>query len=64
MACHTHWRNQRTDIDGEVDFHQKDSFDNLDRIVKTERYDTTASGNLNDRARFCDTACSDGRYFD
>ena len=40
------WRNRRTDTDGEVDFYQKLYYDNLDRIVKTERYDTTAGGNL------------------
>lgn len=40
------WRNRQTDTDGELDFYQKTYYDNLDRVVKTERYDTTASGNL------------------
>src|SRR4029450_9003391 len=35
-----------TATDGEVDFYQKDYFDNLDRVTKTERYNTTSSGNL------------------
>ena len=34
------FRNRRTVIDGEIDFYQVDYFDNLDRITKTERYDT------------------------
>jgi len=40
------WRNRRTDIDGEVDFYQKAYYNNLDQVVKTERYDATVSGNL------------------
>ncbi|WP_237722460.1 RHS repeat-associated core domain-containing protein [Singulisphaera acidiphila] len=40
------WRNRQTDVDGEVDFYQKQSYDSLDRVTRTDRYDTTASGNL------------------
>jgi len=40
------WRDRRTAIDGESDFYQMDYYDNLNRVIKTERYDTTASGNL------------------
>jgi len=40
------WRNRRTDTDGEIDFYEKTCLDNLDRVTKTERYDTTAGGNL------------------
>jgi YD repeat-containing protein len=40
------WRNRRTDTDGEIDFYEKLYYDNLDRVTKTERYDTTANGNL------------------
>lgn len=40
------FRNRNITTDGEVDFFQKVYFDNLNRVVKTERYDTTALGNL------------------
>lgn len=40
------WRNRRTDTDGEIDFYEKLDYDNLDRVTKTERYDTTVEGNL------------------
>jgi RHS repeat-associated protein len=40
------WRNRRTDTDGEIDFYEKLYYDNLDRVTKTERYDTTSGGNL------------------
>ena len=40
------WRNRRTDTDGEIDSYEKVYPDNLDRVTKTERYDTTANGNL------------------
>jgi RHS repeat-associated protein len=40
------WRDRQVDVDGEVDFFQRSHYDNLDRVVKVERYDTTASGNL------------------
>ena len=36
-------RDRQTDIDGEVDFYQKVYYDNLDRVLHTERYDTTLS---------------------
>ena len=40
------FRNRRTEINGEVDFFQKTYFDNLSRVIKTERYNTTSGGNL------------------
>jgi RHS repeat-associated protein len=40
------FRNRRTDTDGEIDFYAKQYFDNLDRVYKKERYNTTLSGNL------------------
>jgi RHS repeat-associated protein len=40
------WRNRRTDTDGEIDYFQRVTYDNLDRVTTTERYDTTAGGNL------------------
>ena len=45
------WRNRRTDMDGEIDFYEKVTYDNLDRATKTERYDATANGNLIARAK-------------
>ena len=44
------WRNRRTASDGEIDFYQKQYYDNLDRVTKTERYDTTSGGNLISRS--------------
>ena len=40
------FRGRRTESDGEIDAFQKVYFDNLSRVIKTERYDTTAAGNL------------------
>jgi YD repeat-containing protein len=40
------WRDRQTDTDGEVDFYQKVYYDNRDRVTRTERYNTTLSGNL------------------
>lgn len=40
------WRNRRVTQDGEVDRFVKLYYDNLDRVIKTERFDTTESGNL------------------
>jgi hypothetical protein len=34
------WRDRRSDTDGEVDFYEKTYYDNLDRPIKSERYDT------------------------
>jgi len=50
------WLDRRTDTDGEVDFYQKDSYDNLDRVTQTDRYNTTATGHL--------IARSDNQYDD
>ena len=38
--------NRREAIDGELDFYQTDKYDNLSRVIKTERYDTDLNGNL------------------
>ena len=40
------FRGRRIATDGEVDFYEKNYFDNLDRVIKVERYNTTANGNL------------------
>jgi hypothetical protein len=40
------FRNRQVTTDGEIDYFQKAYYDNLNRTVKTERYDTTASGHL------------------
>src|SRR5262249_8357704 len=40
------WRNRRTDTDGEVDFYEQVCYDNLDRVIRSDRRDTTANGNL------------------
>jgi RHS repeat-associated protein len=40
------WRERRTDTDGEVDFYEQRCYDNLDRVIRTDRRDTTAAGNL------------------
>jgi len=40
------WRNRRTATDGEIDFYEQLAYDNLNRVVRTERYDTTPEGNL------------------
>jgi hypothetical protein len=40
------WRDRQTDVDGEVDFYAKTYYDNLDRVIKNERYNTSLSGNL------------------
>lgn len=40
------WRGRSVTTDGELDYFEKRYYDNLDRVVKTERYDTNAQGNL------------------
>ena len=45
------WRNRQTVIDGEADFYQVDTHDNLDRVIQTERFDTDASGRLVSREK-------------
>lgn len=40
------WRNRNTETDGEIDYFQKLYYDNVDRVTKTEQYDTSSSGNL------------------
>jgi RHS repeat-associated protein len=40
------WRDRRTDTDGEVDFYEQICYDNLDRPIRTDRRNITASGNL------------------
>ncbi|WP_430453465.1 RHS repeat-associated core domain-containing protein [Rhodopirellula europaea] len=45
------WRNRRTVIDGELDFYQVDTHDNLGRVIQTERFDTNALGDLVSREK-------------
>jgi hypothetical protein len=40
------WRNRQTAIDGEVDFYEEDVLDNLDRVTRVDRRNTSAAGNL------------------
>jgi RHS repeat-associated protein len=40
------WRNRRTSVDGEIDFYEAYDHDNLDRVVKVERRNTTGGGAL------------------
>lgn len=40
------FRGRRTATDGEEDLYEKTYYDNLNLVTKTERYDTTANGNL------------------
>ncbi len=44
------FRNRRTATDGEVDFYEQVIYDNLDRVLKTDRRNTTSAGNLIARA--------------
>jgi RHS repeat-associated protein len=40
------FRNRKIYADGEIDFYQAYSYDNVDRLLQTDNYDTTSSGNL------------------
>ena len=40
------WRNRQTDIDGELDFFQRSTYDNLNMVVKVERFDTIGQRSL------------------
>ena len=40
------FRDRQTVIDGEIDFCQVTTYDNLDRLTQLDRHDTTTSGNL------------------
>jgi RHS repeat-associated protein len=40
------FRDRQTVVDGEIDFYQVTTYDNLDRVVQVDRYDTSAAGNL------------------
>lgn len=40
------WRNRQTSTDGEVDFYQVQTYDNLDRVVQVDRRNTNSGGNL------------------
>jgi len=47
VTTFTHdFRGRRIATDGEVDLYQKTTYDNLNRIIKVERYDTDEEGNL------------------
>jgi len=40
------FRNRQTVVDGEIDFYQVTTYDNFDRRIQVDQYDTTADGNL------------------
>ncbi len=40
------FRNRRTVTDGESDFYQQDTYNNLNQLIKTERFGTNSLGNL------------------
>ncbi|ADB18360.1 YD repeat protein [Pirellula staleyi DSM 6068] len=40
------WRNRRISVDGEIDLYMEYEYDNLDRVVVTQRRNTTSSGTL------------------
>jgi hypothetical protein len=40
------FRNRRTVTDGEEDFYQELTYDNLDQVIRTDRRDTNGGGNL------------------
>jgi len=40
------WRGRQTDVDGEEDFYQKSTYDNLGHETRIDRHDTTSTGNL------------------
>jgi hypothetical protein len=40
------FRNRRTATDGEIDVYEQVTYDNLDRVVRTDRRNTTSAGNL------------------
>ena len=46
------FRDRQTTTTGEIDFFQKTYYDNLNRKVKVERYDTSEDGNLISRSEF------------
>jgi RHS repeat-associated protein len=55
------WRDRRTDTAGEVDFYEQFCYDNLDRVIRDDRRDTTATGNL--IARFTTAYDDRGRVY-
>jgi RHS repeat-associated protein len=40
------FRNRKTYTDGEIDFYEAYIYDNVSRLIQTQRYDTTSSGKL------------------
>ncbi|WP_145349512.1 RHS repeat domain-containing protein [Roseimaritima multifibrata] len=44
------WRNRRVDTNGELDAFQRVVYDNLNQVIQSDRYDTSAAGNLVDRS--------------
>ena len=40
------WRDRRTATDGEIDLYETVCYDNLNRVLRSDRRDTTANGNL------------------
>jgi RHS repeat-associated protein len=44
------FRNRKIWADGEIDFYQTYTYDNLDRLIQTDNYNTSASGHLVSRS--------------
>ena len=40
------FRDRRTAMTGEINVYEAYTYDNLDRLIETDRYDTSSSGNL------------------
>ncbi|MEJ7594318.1 MAG: hypothetical protein WKF77_22505 [Planctomycetaceae bacterium] len=40
------FRSRQTTTDGEIDYYEKRTYDNLNRVIKVERFNTTSGGNL------------------
>ncbi len=40
------FRSRQTTTDGEIDYYEKKTYDNLNRVIKVERFNTTSGGNL------------------
>ncbi|WP_430454574.1 RHS repeat-associated core domain-containing protein [Rhodopirellula europaea] len=45
------WRNRRVDTNGELDAFSRVTYDNLNRVIQSDRYDTSAAGNLVSRSQ-------------
>ncbi|MEP3896377.1 MAG: RHS repeat-associated core domain-containing protein [Rhodopirellula bahusiensis] len=45
------WRNRRVDTNGELDAFSRVTYDNLSRVIQSDRFDTSAAGNLVSRSQ-------------